>query len=384
MKFVSIVGARPQFIKLSPLCRAIDSWNQAGTNEKIESTIVHTGQHYDAGMSKIFFDQMEIPEPNYNLEVGSGSHAVQTGMMMERIEKVLETECPDVVVVFGDTNSTLAGALTASKMKIPVAHVEAGLRSYNREMPEETNRVIADHISTILFCPTSRAVSNLKREGCSNTIEVQLNADSRRALMKTVSPGNPLLVLTGDIMYDAFLFNASVAEKSSKILEELDLKARHFALLTIHRAESTKDAESLRNIIGFLQTRIRSLPVVFPVHPRTKNFMLEKGMNLPEQFRVIPPVSYHDMIMLEKSATEIFTDSGGVQKEAFFARVPCTTLRTETEWPETIESGWNRMMNDPKEPVRKTDAGEVKKFFGEGKSAEIHLRVLLDFCGRTK
>ncbi len=384
MKFVSIVGARPQFIKLSPLCRAIDRWNHSRTDDRIDSTIVHTGQHYDSGMSKIFFDQMEIPEPAYNLEVGSGSHAVQTAMMMERIEKVLDKECPDVVIVFGDTNSTLAGALTASKMKIPIAHVEAGLRSYNREMPEETNRVIADHISTILFCPTGRAISNLKREGFSTVLDLRLKGESRRDLMKSASPGNPLLVQSGDIMYDAFLFNAAVAENSSKILGELGLKAKQFALLTIHRAESTKDADSLRNILEFLQARIPELPVVFPVHPRTKNFILEQGMNLPGEFKIIAPVSYHDMIKLEKSAAEIFTDSGGVQKEAFFARVPCTTLRTETEWPETIESGWNRMMNDAKEPIPKADPEEVKKFFGEGKSAEIHLQVLIDFFLRTK
>jgi UDP-GlcNAc3NAcA epimerase len=384
MKILSIVGARPQFIKLSPLCRAFQRWNSSQPVEPIISQIVHTGQHYDPEMSQVFFDQMEIPLPAYNLGVGSGSHASQTAAMMERIEPVLQQEAPDVAVVYGDTNSTLAGALTASKLGIPVAHVEAGLRSYNREMPEEINRIIADRVSTILFCPTSRAVSNLKKEGFAAAFVDLSETEGYPQALGRISGADPLVVQTGDIMYDAFLFNAAAAERSSTILNERGLRTKGYALLTIHRAESTKGAHSLQRIFSFLATCSSDIPLVFPVHPRTKKLMLDSDVLLPEHVQMIPPVGYFDMLVLEKNAAEIFTDSGGVQKEAFFARVPCVTLRTETEWPETVESGWNRLSNDARESIPTCGPNEVNRLFGDGKSADIHLRVLIDFCSLKK
>ncbi len=381
MKFLSIVGARPQFIKLSPLCRAIDTYHSAPTGEVIKSIIVHTGQHYDYELSKVFFDQMRIPTPNYDLEVGSASHGQQTGAMLEKIEEVLFTEKPDIVIVFGDTNSTLAGALAASKLHISVAHVEAGLRSYNKKMPEEINRVITDHVSTLLFCPTERAVSNLQREGFSNILDRLPPSEEMPMILENISPSNPLVIKTGDIMYDAFLFNERLAQQSSTVLRDLSLTPRKYALLTIHRAENTDDRASLEKIITFLKTEEIKYPIIFPVHPRTKKNILELSIGFPNAIQMIPPVSYFDMLILEKNAHSIYTDSGGVQKEAFFLKVPCVTLRDETEWTETVESGWNRLMNDSRATTTKTTpAGRMDPFpFGDGKAAEHHLQILIRY-----
>ena len=382
MKFLSVVGARPQFIKLSPLCRVTDAYNGASAGEAIESVVVHTGQHYDYELSRVFFDQLQLPEPNYNLEVGSASHAEQTGAMMERLEKVLLEEAPDVVIVFGDTNSTLAGALTASKLHLPVAHVEAGLRSYDRSMPEEINRVVADHISTILFCPTARAVSNLRIEGFPNSLDRTPSPGDMDRVTAEISADKPLVIRTGDIMYDAFLFNIRMAEQSSSVMKELALTPGRYSLLTIHRAENTEEKNSIERIMTFLEGEGAELPVIFPVHPRTKKFIVEHGLEFPKSVRLIPPVSYFEMIMLEKNARSIYTDSGGVQKEAFFLKVPCVTLRDRTEWTETLESGWNRLMDNVTINLRPASTSSLAHpdIFGDGRAAENHLRVLISFC----
>jgi UDP-N-acetylglucosamine 2-epimerase len=321
MKIVTIVGARPQFIKAAPVSKAIRDHNEKEKDPRITEVLVHTGQHYDHGMSQIFFDELDISEPNLNLGIGSGNHGWQTGQMLVRIEEVLLAEKPDFVVVYGDTNSTLAGALAAVKLHIPVAHVEAGLRSFNREMPEEHNRVVADHCADLLFCPTQTAVDNLAREGVTNGVH-----------------------LVGDTMYDAVLHFAEIARKRSTILKDLDLEPKTYLLTTIHRPYNTDIPENLRNI--FQSFAEIGEPIIFPAHPRTskKIAALEKKSFLekvPSNTKMIEPVGYLDMLVLEENSRLILTDSGGMQKEAYFFGVPCITLRPETEWLETVETGWN-------------------------------------------
>jgi UDP-N-acetylglucosamine 2-epimerase len=321
MKIVSIVGARPQFIKAAPVCKAIRDHNEKEKDPRITEVLVHTGQHYDHGMSQIFFDELDISEPDLNLGVGSGPQGWQTGQMLVRIEEVLLEEKPDFVVVYGDTNSTLAGALAAVKLHIPVAHVEAGLRSYNRDMPEEHNRVVADHCSDLLFCPTQTAVDNLTREGVTRGVR-----------------------LVGDTMYDAALQFSSIARKHSTVLEDLDLEPKSYLLATIHRPYNTDIQDNLHNIFQAF-AEIGEV-IVFPAHPRTtkKITALESAFPqgvVPENIKMIAPVGYLDMLVLEENARLILTDSGGMQKEAYFFGVPCITLRPETEWLETVEVGWN-------------------------------------------
>ncbi len=310
MKIVTIVGARPQFIKCASLSREL----RKGATE----ILVHTGQHYDDPMSDIFFRELEIPSPNYNLGVGSGSHGSQTGRMLEAMEKILQKEKPDYVVVYGDTNSTLAGALAASKLRIPIAHVEAGLRSFNKKMSEEINRILTDHVSTLLLCPTQASVQNLEREAITEGVH-----------------------RVGDIMIDAAHHYGQKAAASSRILERLGLKPRAYALATIHRAENTDDLERFYSIFSALEKIAReTMPMVIPLHPRSLKQMRSCPMN-PEYLQVVDPVSYLDMLQLEKNAKVILTDSGGVQREACVFQVPCITLREETEWIETVEAGWN-------------------------------------------
>lgn len=307
MKIAGIVGARPQFIKLAPVLKEMT------TASEVQEVLIHTGQHYDYEMSEVFFKELGLKEPDYHLGVGSGSHGYQTAEMMKRIEDVLIKEKPEIVMVYGDTNSTLAGALAAVKLHIKVAHVEAGLRSLNKRMPEEINRVLTDHISDILFCPTKTAVSNLNKEGINNGV-----------------------YLVGDVMYDAVLEYVKLAEKRSHILDELNLCSRSYAFATVHRAENTDSKTHLRGILEGLDMVSESvMPVIFPVHPRTLNKIEDYGLRI-KHVRFIRPVSCLDMLMLEKNARIIFTDSGGVQKEAFFFKVPCITLRQETEWVETV------------------------------------------------
>jgi len=317
MKIVSIVGARPQFIKAATVSRILR--RTAG----VEEILVHTGQHYDENMSALFFRELEIPEPNYDLGIGSGKQGAQTGRMLGRLEETLIGELPDRVLVYGDTNTTLAGALAAVKLHIAVAHVEAGLRSFNRKMPEEINRVVADHVSDLLFAPTPVAVANLRREGIANE----------------------RVHLVGDVMYDAALHYGHKAESESRVLETLGLRRGDYVLATIHRAENTESAERLAAIFGALDRLAAEIPVVVPLHPRTRKALAATvGLRSPTGLNLVEPVGYLDMTMLEKHARLVATDSGGVQKEAYFHRVPCATLRTETEWVELVECGWNRLV----------------------------------------
>lgn len=359
IKLVSIVGARPQFIKAAALSRAIARHNEKTPGSAITEKIVHTGQHYDDNMSKVFFDELQIPQPEYNLEVGSALHGAQTGRMLERIEKVLVQERPHFVLIHGDTNSTLAGALTAVKLQIPVAHVEAGLRSFNRRMPEEINRIVADHVSTLLFCPTNTARENLAKEGITKGIHQ-----------------------VGDVMYDSVLFNAKLAEQSSTIMEELGLESKSYYLATIHRAENTDDLERMDSILSaFGQTE---RPVMLPLHPRTRKILDKQLSKVSGNVGVIQPVSYLDMLVLEKNARLILTDSGGVQKEAYWFQVPCITLRNETEWVETVDSGWNTLAGANRQRIvdaigesYNKPASQHCELYGNGRSAEKICKILL-------
>jgi len=320
MRILTIVGARPQFIKAAPLSLALRA---AGHTE----FLLHTGQHYDHGMSRVFFDELGIPEPQVNLDVRSGGHGKQTGEMLGRIEEVLLAEKPDWVVVFGDTNSTLAGALAAVKLHIPLAHIEAGLRSFNRSMPEEHNRVLTDHCAGLLLCPTQTAVDNLAREGLTAAVH-----------------------LVGDIMYDAALLFGQRARQRATILADLGLSPKTYLLATLHRAYNTDDPQVLRQLLTTFAAIAE--PVILPLHPRTRARIAEFGLSplvdSAQNLRLIDPVGYLDMLQLEQHARLILTDSGGVQKEAYFFAVPCLTLRPETEWVETVAAGWNILVGtDP-------------------------------------
>lgn len=333
MKLVTIIGARPQFIKAAAVSRAIADYNATHPVRPICEVMVHTGQHYDANMSQVFFDELRIPHPDYNLEVGSGSHGAMTGAMLIKIEDVLLRERPDFVLVYGDTNSTLAGAVAAVKLHIPAVHVEAGLRSHNRRMPEEINRIVADQTANLLLCPNQLGVENLKREGVCTDVPEGTRFDFNAQRVYQV----------GDVMYDSVLFNAQLAEEKSQIISDLDLSGRAFALVTLHRAENTDDAERLAEIFRALTIIAeKEMPLVLPLHPRTRKRLDDAGFNVSlSGLRIIEPVGYLDMLCLERNARVILTDSGGVQKEAYFMSVPCITLRDETEWVETVALGWN-------------------------------------------
>jgi len=319
LKIVTIVGARPQFIKAAVVSCAFREHRS-----DVQEVIVHTGQHYDADMSDVFFEELDIPHPSYNLGIGGGTHGQNTGRMLEAIEAVLLKEKPDWVLVYGDTDSTLAGALAAAKLHIPVAHVEAGLRSFNRKMPEEINRVLTDHTSDILFSPTETAVKNLFHEGIAKN----------------------KIYLVGDAMYDAAKYYAAIADAHSNILSQLRLSSKNYILATVHRAENTDDPVRLQAIFqGFVQVA-KEIPVIIPLHPRTRMALIKEDLlsEILKKLYIIDPTGYIDMIMLEKNACLIATDSGGLQKEAFFHHVPCVTLRNETEWIELVECGWNRLI----------------------------------------
>lgn len=341
-KLITIIGARPQIIKAAAISRAI---KHHFYNDFVE-VIVHTGQHYDENMSKIFFDELKIPKPNYNLNVGSGKHGEQTAKMILGIETILENENPNYIILYGDTNSTLAGAIAASKIHIPVVHIEAGLRSFNKEMPEELNRILTDHVSTYLFPPTAAGVTNLLKEGFSTENSPPYTHD------------NPKVVNVGDVMFDNSKFYSSLAQKD--ILNQLDLQDESYILMTIHRNHNTDDAVRLTNILESILTIIEKhrLFVVLPIHPRTKTRIIEEGASeliqafMNNQFiKVIPPVSYLDMISLESNSKFIITDSGGVQKESYFFKKPCIILRSETEWVEIVEEKMAFIADDNKEEI---------------------------------
>ena len=353
MKIATILGARPQFIKATPITKAL---REKGYKE----ILIHSGQHYDDEMSAVFFRDLELPAPNYNIEVGSCSHGQQTGRMLIRIEEVLLAEKPDYALVYGDTNSTLAGALAACKLKIPLAHVEAGLRSFNRQMPEEHNRVLTDHCSDLLFCPTQIAVNNLAREGITKGVH-----------------------LVGDTMYDVVLQFSEIARRHSTILQDLGLKPKSYLLATVHRPYNTDISENLSNILtAFLEIRE---PIIFPIHPRTRQRMAEFGFENSKfetrNVQFIDPIGYLDMLTLEENAKLILTDSGGMQKEAYFLGVPCITMRSETEWLETVEVGWNMVVGADQEKIinavkcfKSTNLRPA--FYGDGRAAEKIIQCL--------
>jgi UDP-GlcNAc3NAcA epimerase len=317
MNLLTVIGARPQFIKAAVLSRYIRNNPSYGITE----TLLHTGQHYDQNMSDVFFEEMNIPSPDINLHVGSGNHGKTTGLMLEQIEDVILERKPDVVLVYGDTNSTLAGALAASKLHVPVAHVEAGLRSFMMIMPEEQNRRLTDHLSTWLFCPTQTAVDNLKQEGIAdNESTVKPNADKKR------------VVITGDIMYDASLYYRGK--------NNIQINEKDFILLTIHRAENTDDLLRLSSIVRAVNN-LTGYRFIFPVHPRTRKILEQQNLEFASHVKMIEPVGYLEMIAYEAVCSAVLTDSGGVQKEAFFFRKPCITMRDSTEWVELVSSGWN-------------------------------------------
>jgi len=353
---IYIVGARPNFIKLAPLIRS--------TKGEVDFKVMHTGQHYDYEMSELFFEELGLPDPDYHLGVGSGSHGYQTGEMLIRIERVLEKERPKLVIVLGDTNTTLAGALAAVKLKIDVGHVEAGVRSYERFMPEEINRVLVDHMSSLLFAPTPRAVANLQMEGIKENI-----------------------FLTGDVMLDSFLIYYGIARRSSGIMKALNLKPKNYLLLTIHRAENTDSKERLSNILEGVSGS--PWEVIFPAHPRTiaamKHFSLIKRIEEAGNIRIIKPLGYLEMLVLEENAKKILTDSGGIQKEAYFLRVPCVTLRERTEWMETVEEGWNILVGADRykivDAIMNFEGSERynQNIFGDGRASEKIVSIIKDF-----
>lgn len=351
-KIISVVGARPQFIKVKLLVEVLKE-------KKINHLLVHTGQHYDYEMSKIFFEELTIPKPRYNLNVGSHTPGAQTALIIERLEKVLLKERPEMVITYGDTNSTLAASLTAAKLHIAVCHVEAGLRSYNKQMPEETNRVVTDHLSSILFCPSRTAVKNLAKEGITSGVH-----------------------LVGDIMYDLLLRFKDFADKRSNILSRLNLRPKNYLLATLHRPSNADSAGSLKRIFHAFK-RINA-PIVLPLHPRTSQALKRNVFKIPPIVRVIKPVGYMDMVTLEKNAKIILTDSGGVQKESYWLGVPCVTLREETEWVETVRHGWNLLTGADAMRIVKA-AREMKppkkrpQLYGDGHAAERIVRYLTKY-----
>ena len=371
MKLFSIVGARPQFIKIAPICRAIASQNE--DSQVLDDVIIHTGQHYDPSMSDIFFDELNIPKADFHLGVGSGAHGAQTGLMLQKLEELMLSQKPDMVVIYGDTNSTVAGALAAAKLHIPIAHIEAGLRSFNRKMPEEVNRIVADHISDMLLAPTPTAISNLKKENLAERT-----------------------IYSGDIMHDAVIYNCKLAEEKSSILKDLSLAKKDYAIVTIHRAENTDDTERLESILTSLNEIAEDgLQLVFPIHPRTKKTI---SAQFPDwkpsaKLNMIEPVGYLDMLQLVGNARVALTDSGGLQKETFFLNCPCITLRDETEWVETVDGGGNIVTGVNKDKIieavtywiNKTEKEDVdftaqaSKAFGEGNSADRIIQAILDY-----
>ncbi|MGC9516135.1 MAG: non-hydrolyzing UDP-N-acetylglucosamine 2-epimerase [Methanomicrobiales archaeon] len=363
MKIITVLGARPQFIKAALVSRELRKNN--------EEIIIHTGQHYNIELSEIFFNEMGIPQPDYNLEVGSGSHAQQTAKMMIKLEEKFQEISPDLILLYGDTNSTLAAAITASKLNLPIAHVEAGPRMYDKSVPEEVNRIITDHISSLLFAPTPYAVENLHKEGLKEGV-----------------------YLTGDVMLDLFRFFSKSADKSSNILEELKLDRGDYILTTIHRARNTDSIENLKAIIDAFSFLSHNKRIVFPIHPRTvkylKEYGLYQGLKDNPNIDLIDPVGYLDMNILTRNAYKIVTDSGGLQKEAFFARVPCITIDSSTGWPETVLEGWNTIFEDSKENFLDKDdiinvvtsfapKGDYKNVFGDGRASEKICKIIEEY-----
>lgn len=351
MKIITIIGARPQFIKAAVVSRAF-----AEHRPDVCEILVHTGQHYDANMSDVFFEELNIPRPEYNLGIGGGTHGQNTGRMIEKLEELMLREEPDWVMVYGDTDSTLAGALAATKLHIPVAHVEAGLRSFNRRMPEEINRVLTDHVATLMFAPTELAQINLRNEGI---------VDDK-------------IHVVGDVMYDAALYYKACARKPAWF-DALGIAVDEFVLCTIHRAENTDDRDRMQGIFEGLEGA--GLPVILPLHPRTRNKLQQMKLQLPANIKVVDPVGYLEMVWMEANCKIIATDSGGVQKEAYFHQKPCVTLRDETEWVELVEAGYNELTGASANKIAKAlrkygNIGFEKMLYGDGKSADAIVKKL--------
>jgi UDP-GlcNAc3NAcA epimerase len=375
LHILTVIGARPQIIKAAALSRTI----RLKFNEKIRETLVHTGQHYDAEMSQVFFDELGVPAPSYNLGTGSGSHGKQTASMIEGLEKILLGEKPDAVVLYGDTNSTLAGAIAASKLHFPIVHIEAGLRSFNKQMPEEINRVLCDHVSTLLFSPTMAGFENLRAEGL-----VQENYSGK------ASADHPAVYHCGDVMYDNSLYFSALALEKSKVLEENSLQPEKYFLATVHRDHNTDQPQRFASILdAFIAlTEIYAMPVVLPLHPRARRQLAnmpgtEEKIAACPLLKILPPASFLDMILLEKNAKLVLTDSGGVQKEAFFFRKPCVILRSETEWVELVKCGAAILADAEKDriiaAVRSLSGKNIEfpGLFGDGKAAEFMCNEML-------
>lgn len=376
MRLLNVVGARPQFVKLAPVCRAIDAHNAKHPDASIQNIILHTGQHYDPGLSDVFFEELEIPRPDVALGVGSGSHGQQTGKMLQAIEEYLLKEPVDAVVVYGDTNSTIAAALAAVKLHIPVVHVEAGLRSFNRRMPEEINRIATDHISDLLLAPTPTAVRNLSDERLAERTR-----------------------FTGDVMLDAVLFNREIARRQSNAIDRLGLNQKRYAVATVHRAENTDGPRLLQVMDALARVATEGLPIVLPLHPRTSNKIKTELPNwrAPQALQIIEPLGYLDMLRVVDSATMVLTDSGGLQKEAFFLGKPCITMRDETEWVETVEGQGNIVTGVDASAItravatwkQRIDSGAqdfsagVKSGFGGGDAAAQTITAIKDFLVST-
>lgn len=357
-KILFVVGARPEFIQAKPVREAIRSI------DSIDEVFVNTGQHYDYEMSKIFYEQLRLSDPDYNLEVGSGSHATQTALMLRRLELVMESEKPDIVLVFGDTNTTIAGSLAAAKLNIPVAHIESGLRSFKKSMPEEINRVVTDHISTLLFAPTNASINNLRREGIEKNV-----------------------FLTGDVMYDVALSIENVARsESKKVFQKFGIREKEYCVATIHRAENTEDPKRIKNILkGF---SLINRKIIFPIHPRTTKFISNHGLNaeVPKNVIISDPLSYIEMACLVIHSRVVLTDSGGLQKEAYFHSVPCITLRDTTEWIELVDSGWNVLVDDNPELIAEKAESLAPQthrpqFYGEGDASLKIAKILKSYLG---
>lgn len=371
MKIVTIIGARPQIIKAAALSRAIKN----KFSQQINEIIVHTGQHYDENMSQVFFDELGIPAPNYNLNVGSGSHGKQTATMIAGIEEILLAEKPQAIILYGDTNSTLAGAIAASKIHVPIVHIEAGLRSFNKAMPEEVNRIMCDHVSTLLFSPTKSGFNNLVNEGFLSIVNPPYSAN------------NPKIYHSGDVMYDNSLHFSKVAETKTNIIQKNKLECNKFILATIHRNNNTDEPERLNALFSALYkiSEKQKIDVVLPLHPRTaklldvnlKSDLLQK-VKSSAHFKIIEPVSFLEMIALEKNCKIVMTDSGGVQKEAFYFEKPCVILRPETEWVELVHCGTATIADADEQKIiadytiltSKTDL-EFPKLYGDGNAAEF-------------
>jgi UDP-GlcNAc3NAcA epimerase len=377
IKIVTIIGARPQIIKAAAISRSIrDSFE-----DTIKEIIIHTGQHYDQNMSEVFFSEMEIPAPDYNLNVGSSSHAKQTAAMMEKTEEILLKEKPNCVLLYGDTNSTLAGSVAAAKLQIPVVHVEAGLRSFNKAMPEEINRIVCDHLSTLLFSPTLAGIKNLEHEGFSSNTKSPYNAE------------HPGIFHCGDVMFDNALYFSEKADDTSQILSKLKIEKNNFLLATIHRDNNTDDPERLNSIFSALYKICseNNIVAIIPLHPRTSKILsktlnkdLYKNILNSPLIKITEPVSFLDMVCLEKNCTMVLTDSGGVQKEAFFYQKPCIIMRSETEWVELVECGAATICDADEERIinafnnyKKTKLQSLPSVFGDGKASHFICKTIL-------